>query len=61
MMREKGDKIQVTLSNLHQYVDEVSRFFLEDAIRIPVIAFRDGFDRVNKLISVNFLYKLLKK
>ncbi|GMR47420.1 hypothetical protein PMAYCL1PPCAC_17615 [Pristionchus mayeri] len=50
---EGGADIDVTIENVDLYVDKCREFYLNSGIRPQVIAFRQGFDRVFPLSSLN--------
>ncbi|GMT23830.1 hypothetical protein PFISCL1PPCAC_15127 [Pristionchus fissidentatus] len=50
---EGGADIDVTIENVDLYVDKCRDFYLNSGIRPQVIAFRQGFDRVFPLSSLN--------
>lgn len=43
---EKGSKIQLSLNNLSQYIDLLTKFILHDTIQLQVNAFRSGLELV---------------
>lgn len=44
---ENGEDTPVTLSNLEKYVSALTHYYLIETNKSQILAFRDGFDKVN--------------